>query len=91
MAKFQKGHKLATGRPKGSSNVLVMTARELFIKTIEAQVPNIQTAFDEVFEKDKGKYLELVCKYAQYFVPKKIDVDLANNVINVNVPNGNNG
>lgn len=83
---FKKGHKLAVGRPKGAGNTLLITSRELFIATIEGQVPKIEEAFDEVFENDKAKYLELICKYAQYFVPKKIDVDMSNNVITVIVP-----
>jgi hypothetical protein len=83
---FTKGHKLGLGRPKGSQNAIILTARELFIATIESQVPNIQIAFDEVFETDKAKYLELMGRYAQYFVPKKIDVDISQNVINVIIP-----
>ena len=35
--KFQKGHKLAKGRPKGSQNKLTLTAKQAF-----------QAAFDEL-------------------------------------------
>lgn len=75
------------GRPKGVPNELTQTAREMFIATIEAQVPSIQAAFDYVKQDDPAKYLELLAKYAQYFVPKQVEMKLDNNIINVIVPN----
>jgi hypothetical protein len=71
MAKFEKGN---GGKPKGANNKVVQEARALFVQTLEGQVPNIQEAFEEVRIKDPSKYLELFAKYAQYFIPKKVDV-----------------
>jgi len=68
-----KGHERYGGREKGQENNLTKTARQLFVQTLEKQVPSIEKAFEDVKKKDPAKYLELFAKYAQYFVPKKID------------------
>ena len=77
---FEKGHNKSKGRPKGSENKLQQEARELFIETLEGQVPNIEEAFKEVLEKNPAKYLELFAKYAQYFVPRKSENEVKGEV-----------
>jgi hypothetical protein len=72
---FKKGQKAGPGRPKGLENKLTTEAREMFIQTLEGQVPNIQQAFSDVLDKSPEKYLDLFAKYAQYFVPKKTETD----------------
>ena len=62
------------GRPKGVENKVSQDARALFLSTLEGQVPNINKAFNDVKDIDPAKYLDLFCKYAQYFMPKKVDV-----------------
>jgi hypothetical protein len=73
---FKKGQKAGPGRPKGMENKLTTEAREMFIQTLEGQVPNIQQAFSDVLDKSPEKYLDLFAKYAQYFVPKKTETDV---------------
>jgi len=48
---FKKGQKAGPGRPKGMENKLTTEAREMFIQTLEGQVPNIQQAFSDVLDK----------------------------------------
>ena len=72
--KFEVGHKKVGGKQKGSVNVITQTARELFKETLELQVPNLLQAFEEVRAEDPAKFLELFAKYAQYFVPKQLDI-----------------
>lgn len=69
---FEKGN---AGKPKGAVNKVTQEARELFLQTLEAQVPNIMQAFDDVREKNPVQYLDLFAKYAQYFVPKKTSLE----------------
>lgn len=69
---FEKGN---AGKPKGAVNKVTQEARELFLKTLESQVPNIMEAFNEVREKNPATYLDLFAKYAQYFVPKKTSLE----------------
>ncbi|WP_353077359.1 hypothetical protein [Flavobacterium sp.] len=75
---FQKGHK--GFKPKGVTHAMTIEARELFIMTLEAQVPNVHQAFADVLEKDPAKYLDLFAKYAQYFIPKKVESEVNFNI-----------
>lgn len=78
------------GRPKGTPNKITQNARELFVQTIENQVPHIQQAFDFVKRDNPEKYLELLAKYAQYFCPKQVEMKIEGNVINVIPPSKKN-
>lgn len=69
---FEKGN---PGKPKGATNKVTQEARVLFLQTLEAQVPNIMQAFQEVRDKNPAQYLDLFAKYAQYFVPKKTSLE----------------
>lgn len=62
------------GKKKGTPNKVTAEARELFKQTLEAQVPSLLDAFKKVRTKDPAKFLEIYAKYAQYFVPKQVDV-----------------
>lgn len=61
-------------KPKGAVTKITQASRELFLKTIEGQISHIEEAFAEVKEKNPVKYLELLEKYLQYFIPKKVDL-----------------
>jgi len=69
---FTKGNE---GKPKGATNKVTEEARELFLQTLEAQVPDIMDAFKQVKEKNPALFLDLFQKYAQYFVPKKTSLE----------------
>lgn len=76
---YTKGKDKTGGRQKGGENKLTKTARELFINILEGQISNIEQALNDVLNgtktraADPAKYLELYAKYAQYFVPKKVE------------------
>jgi hypothetical protein len=72
---FEKGHKKAGGKQKGYTAEPIKKAQELFTQTLEGEVPYIKDAFEKVRVKDPEKYLELFAKYAQYFIPKKTEVE----------------
>lgn len=69
-----KGHPKYGGREKGVTNKLTVEARELFTQTLAGQVEHISEAFEKVRHSNPDKYLDLFAKYAQYFVPKYVDV-----------------
>lgn len=83
---FDKGKEKTGGREKGVENKTTQEARELFTKALEGQVHYIEESFALVREKDPAKYLELFAKYAQYFVPKQLDVNLGGKIIKVIPP-----
>lgn len=62
------------GRPRGSTSKTNKEAQELFVKVLCNEVPYIEEAFKKVREQVPAKYLELMCKFAQYFVPKQVHV-----------------
>ena len=72
---FPKGHKKVGGKPKGYVAEPIKKAQEIFTQTLEGQVPHIQAAFDIVRRENPEKYLDIFAKYAQYFMPKKTEVD----------------
>ena len=61
------------GRMKGSANKTDGEAKHLFIQTIGLHSENIDEAFQQLFESDKVKFLEVFAKYASYFAPKKTE------------------
>jgi hypothetical protein len=69
-----KGKKTG-GKQKGYTAEPIKKATELFVSILEGEVDHIKGAFEEVRLKDKAKYLELYAKYAQYFIPKKTEVE----------------
>jgi len=78
---FEKGRSgNPKGRKKGDTNKVTKEAREVFIKTLENQVPNIEEAFAKVLEESPSKYLDLFARYAQYFVPKKTESDIRGDI-----------
>lgn len=70
----KKGDPKTGGKTKGSVNKVTANARELFVAILEKQVPKIESAFEKVLIKSPEKYLELYAKYAQYFIPRKVDI-----------------
>lgn len=80
---FEKGHSKKGGKQKGHVQPEIKKARELFVQTLEKQVPDIEEAFAKVKAKDPAKYLELFAKYAQYFVPKQVEATITDNSIKV--------
>jgi len=89
-----KGTPKTGGRVKGSKNPITQSARQMFVQTLEGEVPHIQAAFEEIrdgkknedgeliTQPDPATYLNLLAKYAQYFVPKMIDITTDGDTIN---------
>jgi len=74
---FEKGKSgNKNGRDKGVPNKVTQEASSLFIATLEAQGDRIEAALTAVFNEDKAKYLDVMAKYTQYILPKKIDANL---------------
>lgn len=71
---FEKGHKKYGGKPKGYVSEDVKRSQEIFKEAIEIQFPKMIEAFDQARAKDPIKYLDLITKFAQYVLPKMVDV-----------------
>lgn len=70
---FKEGQQKKGGRQKGTGNKTTAQAQELFVGILQGQSSKVEDALNEVYKTDKAKFLELYAKYAQYFVPKKIE------------------
>lgn len=79
-----KGKKTG-GKKKGYTAEPIKKATELFVIILEGEVDHIKGAFEEVRLKDKAKYLELYAKYAQYFIPRKVEANITDNKVDLNV------
>lgn len=69
---FQKGHKLATGRPKGSLNKLTKANRE-FLHSI---LFDEEQFINDWMELDLNGRMELRTRLASYILPKATDENL---------------
>jgi len=81
MAGRHKGTPKTGGRVVGSINKTTAEQKELFNQLWANNLPKMDKAFQDVLLEDPAKYLELLAKYAQYFVPKKVEQDVNINQI----------
>lgn len=71
MAKFQPGHKLAKGRPKGSPNVDKRTVREIVEACLgRSLIEEIVDRIEEMKKLNKPIALKALMDLAQYCYPK---------------------
>jgi hypothetical protein len=83
MGKFQKGHTLATGRPKGSLNRTTEMMRLNIARAVNNTLDTIQTDLAEIKKEDPVKAMELAMKLMEYSLPKLRSIDI-NGSIDVN-------
>jgi uncharacterized protein YeeX (DUF496 family) len=67
---FEKGHKLATGRPKGSPNKSTQEIRDAFQCFVENNVGNFEEWIARVAQKNPAKAIELINNLSEYILPK---------------------
>lgn len=69
-----------TGRPKGSETHVKKEARALFMQIMEGQISHVEDALEDVYYKDKAKYIECLSKLMPYFLPKNHQMQIKLNV-----------
>tara|TARA_R110000868_G_scaffold210094_2_gene460068 strand:- start:38 stop:346 length:309 start_codon:yes stop_codon:yes gene_type:complete len=80
MAKFQKGHQLAKGRPPGSLNRTTEQMRLTINRAVNNTLNTIQTDLDELKKTDPVKALEISLKLMEYAMPKMRSIDLKGSI-----------
>jgi hypothetical protein len=83
MGKFEKGHTLAKGRPKGSLNRTTEMMRLNIARAVNNTLDTIQTDLAEIKKQDPVKAMELSMKLMEYAMPKLRSVDI-NGAMEVN-------
>ena len=79
MAKFEKGNKIATGRPKGVANKVTLTIRDKFQQlldgySIEQMVKDLQE-----IESPKDRMM-IISNLSEFLVPKLSRAEVKNEV-----------
>jgi hypothetical protein len=96
MGKFEKGHTLAKGRPKGSLNRTTEMMRLNIARAVNNTLDTIQTDLAEIKKKDPAKAMELSMKLMEYAMPKLRSIDVKGTMevnakiqsINLNIVDG---
>lgn len=71
---FEKGHKKATGRPKGIPNKATQEIRDKLQAAIQGEVKDIAKTLQGLKKENPGQYLTLLEKFMSYIIPKKRDI-----------------
>ena len=71
---FEKGHKKATGRPKGTPNKATAEIRAKLQEAISGEMKDIKKTLADIKKENPAQYLTLLEKFMGYIVPKKKDI-----------------
>ena len=80
MAKFEKGHQLAKGRPPGALNRTTEQMRLTINRAVNNTLNTIQSDLEELKKSDPVKALELSMKLMEYAMPKMRSIDLKGSI-----------
>ena len=72
---FQKGHKLATGRPKGSVNKTQGDIKDIISDIVSGQLPKIVNDLEDMTAKDRAN---TVINLVKYIVPVLKSAEVTN-------------
>jgi hypothetical protein len=88
---FQKGNKLATGRPKGALNRSTEQMKVTLARAANNTLNNIAEDLEKIRKKDPERAIELSLKMMEYVLPKlartevKAEIEQRIHQISVNV------
>jgi len=70
MAKFENGHKLSKGRPKGAVNRSTEMVMLSIARAVDNTLSTLSKDLEEIKKKDPQAALELAFKLLEYTIPK---------------------
>jgi hypothetical protein len=76
MGKFEKGHQLAKGRPKGSLNRTTEQAKVTIQRAVNGILDTMQSDLQEIKKRDPIRAMELAIKLLEFSVPKLKSIDM---------------
>lgn len=71
---FVKGKPKTGGRSPKTPNITTREAHNILNQILFSQIKKAETALNEVYDQDKAKYLEILCKLLHYSLPKRTDL-----------------
>jgi len=76
MARFEKGHKLATGRPKGALNRSTEEMKLTISRAVNNTLSSISKDLEEIKKRNPERAMELALRLLEYTLPKLKSVDI---------------
>jgi hypothetical protein len=76
MGKFEKGHKLAKGRPPGSVNRTTEQMRVSISRATNSILDTLATDLQEMKKKDPKAAIDLALKLLEFSLPKQSRVEM---------------
>jgi hypothetical protein len=73
---FEKGHKLATGRPKGAINRSTEQAKLTIARLANRGLDNISADLEKIRQTDPIEAAKLYLRLLEYIVPKKSSIEM---------------
>jgi arginine utilization protein RocB len=70
MAKFEKGHQLSKGRPKGAVNRSTEMVKLSIARAVDNTLSTLSKDLEEIKKKNPEKAMELAFKLLEYVMPK---------------------
>lgn len=98
MGKFEKGHNLAKGRPKGSLNRSTEMMKLTIARAVDNTLNTLSADLEKIKKQDPERAIELALKLMEYTLPKlsrtevKAEIEQRIQQITVNInQTGSNG
>ena len=91
MGKFEKGHKLAKGRPPGALNRSTEEMKLTIARAVNNTLNTISKDLEDIKKRDPEKAMDLALKLMEYALPKlsrtemKAEIDQRIHQISVNI------
>jgi hypothetical protein len=88
---FQKGHKLATGRPKGAINRSTEMMKLTIARAVDNTLNTLSADLEKIRKDDPERAIELALKLMEFTLPKlsrtemKAEIDQRIHQISVNI------
>ncbi len=88
---FQKGHKLATGRPKGAINRSTEMMKLTIARAVDNTLNTLSADLEKIRKDDPERAIELALKLMEFTLPKlsrtemRAEIDQRIHQINVNI------
>lgn len=96
MAKFEKGNKIAKGRPKGKPNKTTAQIKEMITSLVGNQMELWPAVIEKMMKEDPAEAMKITGRLIDYVLPKQSKIDIEGELkhkvekITIEIKNGNN-
>lgn len=76
MAKFEKGNKIAKGRPKGKPNKTTAQIKEMITSLVGNQMEQWPAVIEKMMKEDPAEAMKITGRLIDYVLPKQSKIDI---------------